>query len=35
MGDADLEERLLRDVDEAKFRSICQNALEGLERFTF
>jgi superfamily II DNA/RNA helicase len=30
MGDADLEDRLLRDVDEGKFRSICQNALEGL-----
>jgi len=30
LGDADLEERLLRDVDEGKFRSICQNALEGL-----
>jgi hypothetical protein len=30
LGDADLEERLLRDVDEEQFRSICQNALEGL-----
>lgn len=30
LGDADLEERLLRDVDEKKFRDICQNALEGL-----
>ena len=30
LGDADLEERLLRDVDEGKFRNICQNALEGL-----
>lgn len=30
LGDADLEERLLRDVDEAGFRAICQNALEGL-----
>jgi len=30
LGDADLEERLLRDVDEKQFRSICQNALEGL-----
>ena len=30
LGDADLEERLLRDVDERQFRSICQNALEGL-----
>jgi superfamily II DNA or RNA helicase len=30
LGDADLEERLLRDVDEGHFRAICQNALEGL-----
>jgi len=30
LGDEDLEERLLRDVDESQFRSICQNALEGL-----
>lgn len=30
LGDADLEERLLRDVDEGRFRAICQNALEGL-----
>ncbi len=30
LGDADLEERLLRDVDEDSFRAICQNALEGL-----
>ena len=30
LGDADLEERLLKDVDEGHFRSICQNALEGL-----
>ena len=30
LGDADLEERLLRNVDEGQFRSICQNALEGL-----
>jgi superfamily II DNA/RNA helicase len=30
LGDADLEDRLLRDVDEGRFRSICQNALEGL-----
>ncbi|MGQ0595032.1 MAG: hypothetical protein ACT4QB_21055 [Gammaproteobacteria bacterium] len=30
LGDADLEERLLRDVDERQFRAICQNALEGL-----
>ncbi len=30
LGDADLEERLLRDVDERHFRNICRNALEGL-----
>jgi superfamily II DNA or RNA helicase len=30
MGDADLEDRLLRDVDETRFRAICKNALEGL-----
>lgn len=30
LGDADLEERLLRSVDEGQFRAICQNALEGL-----
>lgn len=30
LGDADLEDRLLRDVDEEQFRAICQNALEGL-----
>lgn len=30
LGDADLEDRLLKDVDEKQFRSICQNALEGL-----
>ena len=30
LGDEDLEERLLKDVDETHFRSICQNALEGL-----
>ena len=30
LGDADLEERLLEDVDEERFRGICQNALEGL-----
>ena len=30
LGDADLEERLLKDVDERHFRSICQTALEGL-----
>jgi superfamily II DNA or RNA helicase len=30
LGDADLEDRLLQDVDEGQFRSICKNALEGL-----
>ncbi len=30
LGAADLEDRMLRDVDEGQFRSICQNALEGL-----
>ena len=30
LGDADLEERLLHNVDESRFRAICQNALEGL-----
>ncbi len=30
LGDADLEERLLRDVDEVRFRDICQTALESL-----
>ncbi len=30
LGDADLEERLLRNVDEQRFRAICHNALEGL-----
>ncbi|GIW70830.1 MAG: helicase [Planctomycetota bacterium] len=30
LGEADLEERLLRNVDERQFRAICQNALEGL-----
>ncbi len=30
LGDADLEERLLCNVDERQFRAICQNALEGL-----
>ena len=30
LGDADLEDRLLRDVDEDHFREICQTALEGL-----
>ncbi len=30
LGDADLEDRMLRDVDEGRFRAICQTALEGL-----
>jgi superfamily II DNA/RNA helicase len=30
LGDADLEDRLLKDVEENRFRAICQNALEGL-----
>ena len=30
LGHEDLEDRLLRDVDENRFRDICQNALEGL-----
>ncbi|HOS10634.1 MAG: helicase-related protein [Acidobacteriota bacterium] len=30
LGDADLEERLLENIDEGRFRAICQNALEGL-----
>ena len=30
LGEADMEDRLLRDVDEGRFRAICQNALEGL-----
>jgi len=30
LGEGDLEERLLRNVDEREFRRICQNALEGL-----
>ncbi|MBC7084691.1 MAG: helicase, partial [Firmicutes bacterium] len=30
LGDADLEDRLLRNVDEDRFRAICENALEGL-----
>ena len=30
LGDADLEEQLLRDVDEEHFRAICQTTLEGL-----
>jgi Protein NO VEIN, C-terminal len=30
LGDADLEERLLRHVDVDHFRAICQDALEGL-----
>jgi superfamily II DNA or RNA helicase len=29
-GNEDLEERLLKNVDEHHFRAICQNALEGL-----
>ena len=29
LGDADLEDRLLKDVDEKHFRAICQTALEG------
>src|SRR5260370_4354818 len=29
-GDADLEDRLLRNVNEESFRSICRSALEGL-----
>ena len=29
-GDEDLEEQLLKNVDEGRFRAICQNALEGL-----
>ena len=29
LGEADLEDRLLRDVDEGRFRDICQTALEG------
>ena len=30
LGQEDLEDRLLRDVDEESFRSICKTALEGL-----
>ena len=30
LGAQDLEERLLRDVDERHFRNICQNSLEGV-----
>jgi hypothetical protein len=30
LGDEDLEDRLLKHVDEKQFRAICQNALEGL-----
>ena len=30
LGDTDLEDRLLENVDEGRFRAICQNALEGL-----
>ena len=30
LGQEDLEDRLLRDVDENRFRDICKNALEGL-----
>ena len=30
LGFADLEDRLLKDVDEGHFRAICQTALEGL-----
>ena len=30
LGETDLEERLLKDVDESHFREICQHALEGL-----
>ena len=30
LGDADLEDRMLKDVDEERFRAICQTALEGL-----
>ncbi len=30
LGDADLEERLLGNVDVERFKAICQNALEGL-----
>ncbi|MCY4342461.1 MAG: helicase-related protein [Gammaproteobacteria bacterium] len=30
LGDADLEDRMLKGVDEGRFRAICQTALEGL-----
>ena len=30
LGNAELEDRLLRDIDESRFRDICQTALEGL-----
>ena len=30
LGEPDLEDRLLRDIDESRFREICQTALEGL-----
>lgn len=30
MGEEDLEDRLLKNVDEGRFRAICRNALEGL-----
>ena len=30
LGEEDFEDRLLRDVDEGRFREICQTALEGL-----
>ena len=30
LGQAELEDHLLRDVDEGRFREICQTALEGL-----
>ena len=30
LGDGDLEDRLLKNVDEGQFRAICQHALEGL-----
>jgi len=30
LGEADLEDRILRNVDEKQFKAICQTALEGL-----
>ncbi len=30
LGEADLEDRMLKDVDEGRFRAICRTALEGL-----